>query len=193
MLQSFGNGPGQGENLEKNRAAYAGSERKETMIEGRDRINSILSNGLYKEYLQKIARHEEHREFCHHDMEHFLAAARIAYIINLERGFNIKKDMIYAAALLHDIGRWKQYEENMSHETASAELSPEILKQSGFSEAEIHEIVGAVIGHRKSCDEQGRLEEILYYADKQSRNCFECHAASRCNWAEEKRNSRIKY
>ncbi len=49
---------------------------------------------------------EEGRRFCHHDMGHFLDVARLAMIFNLQQGLSVSKEMIYAAALLHDIGRW---------------------------------------------------------------------------------------
>lgn len=44
-------------------------------------------------------------------MSHLLDVARIAYIRNLEKGYGFRKDVIYAAAVLHDIGKALQYEE----------------------------------------------------------------------------------
>lgn len=163
------------------------------MLQESDRMNGILANRLYRECLQKNLKCEESREFCRHDMEHFLAVARIAYIINLERGLKIKKDVIYAAALLHDIGRWKQYEEGIPHDEAGAKLALEILEQSGYEEHEIRGIVNAIRTHRIFHGELDTLEEIIYYGDKKSRNCFNCQAVSRCNWQDEKKNFDIKY
>ncbi|WP_128609458.1 HD domain-containing protein, partial [Clostridium haemolyticum] len=51
------------------------------------------------------------------------------YIINLENKLSFNKDVIYACGLLHDVGRWQQYEESIPHEIASANLSEEILKE----------------------------------------------------------------
>lgn len=43
-------------------------------------------------------------------MEHFLDVARLMYIYNLEDQAGFSKEMIYAAGLLHDIGRYEQME-----------------------------------------------------------------------------------
>ena len=43
-------------------------------------------------------------------MGHLLDVARLAWIFNLEANQEISKERIYAAALLHDIGRHIQYE-----------------------------------------------------------------------------------
>ena len=56
-------------------------------------------------------------------MSHLLDVARIAYIRNLEKGYGFRKDVIYAAAVLHDIGKALQYEEKVPHEIAG-ERSP---------------------------------------------------------------------
>ena len=74
-----------------------------------ERVNNILNNKLYKIYLDKNMEAEEGRRFCHHDMGHFLDVARLAMIFNLQQGLFVPEELIYAAALLHDIGRWKQY------------------------------------------------------------------------------------
>ena len=68
------------------------------------RINCITQNQKFKEYIRKNELQEIDRKFCHHDMEHFLDVARIAYIKVLESNLKIEKYIIYATALLHDIG-----------------------------------------------------------------------------------------
>ncbi len=158
-----------------------------------DRINSILYNQKYISYINKNEKCEKDRIFCHHDLSHFFDVARIAYILNLENNLNFSKDIIYAAALLHDIGRWKQYEEGISHDAASAELAIDILKESGYSSHEINEIVAAISHHRKDSEDKNSLSYIIYFSDKASRSCFSCKAARECNWSEEKKNNIIKY
>ena len=49
-----------------------------------EKVNAILNNRTYKEYLNKLAQLEKDRIFCNHNMEHFLDMARIAYIMVLE-------------------------------------------------------------------------------------------------------------
>jgi uncharacterized protein len=158
-----------------------------------DRINAILYNHKFISYLNKNKKCEKDRIFCHHDLSHFLDVARIAYILNLENNLNYSKDTIYAAALLHDIGRWKQYEEGIPHDAASAELAVDILEECGYSKQEINEIVEAISQHRKVNEDKSSLSYIIYFSDKASRNCFNCKAAKECNWSSEKKNNIIKY
>jgi uncharacterized protein len=158
-----------------------------------DRINAILYNHKFISYLNKNEKCEKDRIFCHHDLSHFLDVARIAYIVNLENNLNYSKDTIYATALLHDIGRWKQYEEGIPHHAASAELAVDILEECGYSKQEINEIVEAISHHRKVDEDKNSLSHIIYFSDKASRNCFNCKASKECTWSSEKKNNIIKY
>lgn len=158
-----------------------------------ERVNLIKENETYKECLGKIAECEIDRIYCKHNMEHFMDVARIAYIMVLEKGLNIKKDIIYATALLHDIGRFEQYLRGIPHEEASAELAPEILEAGGFSNDEIQSIITAIASHRKDKGEAATLESIFYQSDKLSRACYNCRATETCNWSDEKKNMKIKY
>ncbi|WP_138205792.1 HD domain-containing protein [Haloimpatiens lingqiaonensis] len=158
-----------------------------------DRINKIINHKKYIDYLYKINKLEINRELCHHDMQHFIDVSRIMYIINLENNFSFDKEVIYACGLLHDIGRWQQYESNIPHEIASADLSQEILKDCYFNEKEMEEILKAIKNHRNKENEQNSLSELLYKSDKLSRACFKCSARKQCNWSDEKKNLNIKY
>lgn len=154
-----------------------------------ERVNKICNHILWKTCLSEIQRLEEDRVFCKHDVIHFFDVARIAYIENLEKHLGISKEMIYAAALLHDIGRHKQYLEGIDHDKASVEIAEEILRDCGFSEKERETVKQAIGSHRNSETVfQDNLEGILYRADKKSRNCLFCDACESCNWSEEKKN-----
>lgn len=156
-----------------------------------ERVNRILNNPIYREYLKKIERYEVDRIFCRHNIEHFLDVARIAYIMVLEQGLKISKEVIYAIALLHDVGRWIQYEKDIPHEQASAELSKELLDDSGFTTEEKKIILDGIISHRKADDDI--INNIIYDSDKLSRKCFTCKASSLCNWSEEEKNLNLTY
>lgn len=105
----------------------------------------------------------------------------------------IPEDLLYAAALLHDIGKHEQYENGTPHEEASARIAPLILEKCGYTEAEIAEITEAVLQHRtKSVAEEPTLSGVLYRADKKSRACFACEAKEACNWSGEKKNLQLK-
>ncbi len=159
-----------------------------------ERINNILDHKDYQSYLEKIAFHEKNRIFCGHNMVHFMDVARIGYIMILEDGAKISKEFIYAAALLHDIGRFLQYETGQPHELASGDLAPGILADCGYSTHESKEIVQAIIDHRnKSIKDQRTLSAYLYRADKASRACHSCPAEEECNWDRSKKNMTIHY
>lgn len=159
-----------------------------------DRIQQILMHPAYQRYLAANRKMEADRRFCRHDMGHFLDVARIARIINLEEGFGTTTELIYAAALLHDIGRYLQYQNGTPHEIASARLAPEILRDCGFSEKEAEEILAAILSHRdESVAGEVSLRGLLYRADKASRACFACSAEQECNWKDGRKNLRIVY
>lgn len=97
------------------------------LIEKMPRLREAVKHPLYQLHYYKIQELERDREYCHHDMEHFLDVARIAYIRNLELHLGFEKELIYLVALLHDIGKDRQYLEEIPHEIASAEIAKAIL------------------------------------------------------------------
>lgn len=159
-----------------------------------NRINQILFHSQYQDALRQITAWEREREFCRHTIEHFLDVARLAYIRSLEKGLDVKKDVIYAAALLHDIGRYQQYEDGTPHEVASARLAEGILRDCAYSEKERTQIGQAILAHRGSRGGENAdvLGKLLYWADKASRNCFACAAREACHWPDEKMNMEIR-
>lgn len=159
-----------------------------------ERIDKILKHDLFIDNINKNMSAEKNRIFCRHDMTHFLDVARICRIINAEEGLGVEVELIYAAALLHDIGKHLQYTKGIPHELASARLALSILEDCGFDGKETDVIIDAICGHRDegSADEKN-LKGILYRADKLSRACFCCPAESECNWKGDKKNLRLQY
>ena len=153
-----------------------------------ERINHILHNNAYRAHLKRTDRKEKKRRFCRHDLQHALDVARIAYILVLEGQLGFQKDVVYAAALLHDIGKWVQLEKGTPHHESSAALAVEILQDAGYNEAEIQSITGAILLHRTKGLPEGSFDAILYMADKRSRLCFDCKEFDRCDWSDEKKN-----
>ncbi len=159
-----------------------------------ERIDRILKHPLFWEHLEANHTAEANRCFCRHNMEHFLDVARIGQIINLEEQLQIPKEWIYAAGLLHDMGKHIQYENGTPHELASGEIAPLILEECGFDESETSVIVSAILAHRdEGSAENKELRGVLYRADKASRACFCCKQKDACNWKGEKKNLQIKY
>ena len=103
--------------------------------------------------------------------------------------------MIYAAAVLHDIGKVLQYEEGIPHEISGERIASEILDsltdENAFFKTEKTMILTAIRGHRKLRKEPEALERLLYESDKASRTCFACPAEPQCHWSEEKKNREI--
>lgn len=151
-----------------------------------DKINKIIVHPLWKKSVEQIKECEQKRIFCKHDIRHFLDLARIAMIENLKNDLNISEENIYATALLHDIGRHIQYTDGISHDIASVEIAKIILSDCGFDEENKLQILTAISDHRKN-DSLNKLSELIYKADKLSRNCMFCKAYKECNWSEEKR------
>ena len=159
-----------------------------------DRVNKILENDDFKRLVVDIEELEKDRIFCHHGMDHFLDVARIAVIMASDENIPIDRELIYAAALLHDIGRGEQYRCGTPHEEASAKLAPSILKACDFSDEETGRITEAIRQHgNETVKDRSDLTGILYRADKASRKCFKCAATDKCHKAIEKRVMRIKY
>lgn len=187
-----------------------------------ERVNRIWNHPFYQECLGKIKDCEQDRPFCRHTPEHFLDVARLTYLMALEKTMSAprnmtspqtmgqsqtefsaqtnpssrntppNKELIYAAALLHDIGRFRQYEEGIPHDEASVEIAEQLIPACGFTEEESAVITAMIASHRKK-DNPDSLNALFYKADKLSRNCFACPAEKDCNWTAEKKNMEIKY
>ncbi len=148
------------------------------------KINKIILNRDYQLYLKKNEAEEKNRPFCSHHFEHLLDVARITYILLLEENSPfISREMAYAAGLLHDIGRWHEYETETDHAEYSADLAEPILVKAGFSEAECRLIEKAIEQHRLKENyllHRSPLSTALSKADSLSRLCFRCDARNQC-------------
>lgn len=159
-----------------------------------ERIDKIIGHSMFLEHLHQNMEWETDRHFCRHDLAHFLDVARIGRIMNLEGQLGIEEEILYAAALLHDIGKHLQYSHHIPHEKASAELAPPILRDCGFDAEETAMIVEAILSHRdSSAVSDENLRGVLYRADKASRPCFCCPVKADCNWKEGQKNNQILF
>lgn len=157
------------------------------------RVNQILRHPLFQQQLNQLDALEQERVFCRHGLEHLLATARLAYIHALEEHLSLDPELIYAAALLHDIGRAEQYRSGQPHEQAAAVLAEPILAECGFSPAEQREILTAIASHRNSlADSSHTLSILLRRADQESRLCFRCPAAEACYWPPHRRTQSLQ-
>jgi len=157
------------------------------------RIDNILKDSVYMEYVDHNARAAQDDPFCKHDLVHMVDVARIAYILVLERqdinyfikeaglrGREAAKEVIYAAGLLHDIGKWKEIESGVDHAAYGARLARDILERSEFDDNEISVITRAIFEHRNISQEMSFLGERMHRADNLSRVCAQCLAKCDC-------------
>lgn len=165
-----------------------------------DRVQAIWDSPAYQEHLARIERAEEQRVYCRHGVCHALDVARIAWILNLERACGLDRELIYAAALLHDIGRSAQYGAGEPHDEAGERIAAAIL--DGFDErlrfraVECDAILAAVRGHRgaptsgseHSEGDSQALVALICEADNRSRPCYACAAREDCYWPDERKN-----
>lgn len=145
-----------------------------------DRYNRIAHHLGYIGLVDEIESLEKDRIYCKHDMTHFLDVARIAYIRVLEEKLDIEKDVVYAAALLHDIGRAEEYRSGENHDEAGARIAEQILNEAGYEDAEILTIATAIREHGSLGNSQ--LGMVLHDADRISRLCMRCKAQDTCKW-----------
>lgn len=180
-----------------------------------NRFYRIREHKLYREAMETIDSREEDRIYCRHGFSHQIDVARISCLLLWEElegqtGAMSRelKDLVYGAALLHDLGRGMEYDGMMGHEEGSVLLAEEILRDCGYGQEEAGVILRAIASHRGDWKEEteeavdepsameltaagylaDRLPGILYKADKLSRNCFLCDAKETCHWAEDKKN-----
>ena len=160
-------------------------------VDSMDKVQRIWEHPLFQENLHTIEELERDRIFCGHDRTHLFDVARIAYIENLEQQTQIPKSLIYAAALLHDIGRHLQYQKGIPHHEASAMIAEKLLPECGFSPEDTTRILEAIRSHRDKTMRTGSgLPGLIYRADKHSRCCFACPAEPECDWEDDKKNKK---
>lgn len=168
------------------------------MTDNMERVDRIMKHPLFQQCRSQIEEAEAERIYCRHNLEHSLDVARIAYILNLEEQGCLDKEVIYAMALVHDLGRSQEYRNGKNHHQAGAELAKVILSECGFTTEEIEMVCQAVLAHRNSENETEQTvkeycKNLLYRADKLSRNCYDCMASKTCYWDDAIRNHQIIY
>ncbi len=168
-----------------------------------NKFNELIGDSELLSMYERMDELESDRIYCRHGITHSLDVARIGYIMMIEEEIRLcdeeklaisDKELIYITALLHDLGRIKQYEDGESHHKAGVEIAKHFLEKHGFDKRETELILDAIASHKHGEGELSyRLSEVLYRADKLSRNCFSCEAADTCYWENEKRNMKLMF
>ena len=147
-----------------------------------ERVRRLIADPDYQLCLAENTQREALRPYCRHDFNHLLDVARIAWILCLERGLAFGQAIVYAAALLHDIGRFMQYDDpSIDHAVASRDLACPLLARHGYSVEEIALIGEAILSHRlPPAEVLLPLGQLLAEADDLSRLCSHCAAHEQC-------------
>ncbi len=162
------------------------------------RVNAIINHPEFQDWIVANNQAEYGSEYCRHGLEHGFDVARIAYELWLDHEGNpVAKDIVYAAALLHDIGYWSKFEETDEEgleepETpfeVAAVLAEEILLDAGYHPAVIEEIRKAIRNLDTGYGEG--LSAILRRANELSRPCFLCPMRESCT--KEPKTKRLEY
>lgn len=178
--------------------AVAGVRAHKEGLPRMERVDAIWLHPAFQCALKWVEDLERDRVFCRHGLGHLMDTARIMWILNLEQGLGLDREVVYATALLHDVGKAAQYSCGAPHEEVGARLAEAILTKpfgvGSFSASERRAIVGAIRGHRRLRPDAEPLERLLFQADKASRPCFACPAEVReaCSWPDAKKNLGIQ-
>lgn len=129
------------------------------------RVDAIYRHPRFQRELFRIDELERDRVWCRHGLSHLLDVARIAWGLCLEDALEhpsaprLSRELVYAAALLHDIGRAEQYEYGVEHDVAGERIAAEILGtvevDARFCSADRRAILAAVRGHRSQAGSPG--------------------------------------
>jgi len=156
-----------------------------------ERVNRLLAAPAFGEHLARIEKMEAQRHFCRHHLAHSLDVARLCWIFLLEAGVEageaVPRDVVYGAALLHDLGRGLEDDATGCHAARSAELAEPLLEAAGYTREERRLMADAIREHRRGEGEEfsSSLGYYLRRADKHSRLCFQCRARQACYKLEE--------
>ncbi|MCM1209725.1 MAG: HD domain-containing protein [Ruminococcus sp.] len=142
--------------------------------------------------LVMIGRGSYGKPWVFEEIRHYFETGELLPPKSLEEKMKIDKELIYAAALLHDIGRAMEYKDGSPHHEMGAKLAEKILLHADFNSDEIKTICHAITCHKSESDGD-LLSSFLYRADKLSRCCFRCEAYDECYWDEGMKNKTIRY
>ncbi|MFZ5633960.1 MAG: HD domain-containing protein [Bacillota bacterium] len=158
-----------------------------------DRIERIKTDPLYVECLALNGDRERDRRFCRHDFQHMLSVSQISYKIisdtgNLDYFARTERlpgsaravEVIRAAGLLHDMGRWRQYDTGEDHALAGSRMARSVLERAGFIKREIETATRAIREHRRGGPGTSYLGRVICLADDLSRPCETCGARFEC-------------
>jgi uncharacterized protein len=102
-----------------------------------------------------------------HDCQHIY---RVLYhALDISKNYDVDKEVLIAAALLHDIGREAQFQNpQLDHATVGADMAYDFLKNLGWTEEKAQHAKACIATHRFRAENPPTSMEakILYDSDK---------------------------
>ncbi len=116
--------------------------------------------------IEEVARDAFKDALPTHDFTHTERVLNLCMRIGRQEGADI--EVLYAAALLHDIARTEADVSGTCHAELSAEKALPILKEAGFPPGKVDAVIHCIATHRFRSDNPPQTLEakILYDADK---------------------------
>ncbi len=102
-----------------------------------------------------------------HDGQHVYRV--LFFALDIAQSYEIDLDVLIASALLHDIGRDSQYENNkIDHAVVGSKIAYEFIKKLGWNDEKANHIRKCISTHRyrRSNEPESMEAKILFDADK---------------------------
>ena len=158
-----------------------------------ERYQKIVRNKRFQREYQRLEEKEQDRRFCRHNMEHFLAAARISlYQSFWKTAGDIQRCYLWYR-FLHDLGRMAEYETGNLMRSWRGSCRG-ILRSADMSRWRLNRLQTSIRGHRrKGQKDPDSFADVFYQADKLSRDCIHCRVREECYWPEDRKNDRYRF
>jgi len=132
-----------------------------------------IFNNTMNEKIKKIKQFAEKclkQDACSaHNMDHVMRVYNLA--MKIAKKEKVDKEVIQAAVLLHDIGGPKERNDHtgkVDHAAESAKMAKPLLKELGYSDKKIKQILDCIMSHRYRSNNRPKTKEakIVFDADK---------------------------
>lgn len=152
----------------------------------------LLALESYRQALRALEDQEADRIYCKHNLDHFLDVARVTMLVCADFDIPADKDVVYLAALMHDLGRLDKGQAD--HPVASAQLADQWLEAIDFPADRRPEVIRLIEGHGwRGPAVPSNLLEAFSLADSLSRPCYQCPATDSCHWPADRKNAYPRY
>ncbi|HEY3556842.1 MAG TPA: HD domain-containing protein [Kribbella sp.] len=102
-----------------------------------------LPGGVLADAILGVVRESETPAVANHSVRSFFFAERIA----ARQGLTYDRDLLFAAAVMHDLGTGKRAEGAARFEVEGADLAAEVLREHGVGEGAVEQVWEAIALH----------------------------------------------